>query len=92
MKEDEKAAVDLWEIIRDKHSRAPNASEKIVVKWLGWVVYFLSMSSKDRVDFAKNAFVVNQTMKRLKADLDEVKRARSNSPNVGGSGANCGVS
>lgn len=71
----------LWEIIRDKHSRTPNINEKLVIKWLGWLAYFLSLSREGRMKFAGNDDQVDRTIKQLTEDLDAIKRERDSSSN-----------
>lgn len=69
-----KEAQNLFNLIQEKHARAPNDSERIVIKWFGFLIYFLSMHKNQRVRFAENEAEINETIKQLTKDLHELKK------------------
>lgn len=70
---------ELLELVRIKHGKEPNRSEKIVLKWLGWIMYFLSMSTEERVLFAHDQHEIQATVKQFTKDLHELRRRATES-------------
>lgn len=68
---------ELFRMIKDKHLTSMNASERIIIKWLGWLTYFLSMSRKDRLDFCRDESQVAETTKQLTEDMHELRAQRT---------------
>lgn len=72
-------ADELLKLIGSKHEKEPNRSEKIILKWLGWIMYFLSMSTAERVLFAEDAHEIRETVKQFTKDLHELRRRATES-------------
>jgi hypothetical protein len=69
--------------VRRKYREAKEPADKLMVKWIGWLAVFLSMSNEDRVNFASNDEEVNRTKEVLTKELYGIRKeeVRSTSNN-----------
>lgn len=64
----------MIESIERKYRQAIEPADKLVVKWIGWLAVFLSLSRKERLDFARDDEQVKETLKKLMGELYEFGR------------------
>jgi hypothetical protein len=53
---------------------AASPYDKLAVKWLGWLAYFLMMDKEERVKFARNDEEVELTRQQLTKELYGLKK------------------
>lgn len=61
-------------IVKRKYSEATNRSDKLVVKWIGWLALFLSMDRDDRINMAANDGEITRTKQKLTEELNAIRR------------------
>jgi hypothetical protein len=85
-----KESKEVLVVVRRKYREAQRPTDKVIVKWLGWLAVFLSMDNEDRANFASNDEEVNRTKEALTKDIDGIKyqevRSTSNNRAIRNSG------
>lgn len=66
--------IELLEVVRRKYRQARKDSDKLVVKWIGWLAVFLSMDRLDRINIAGNEEEITRTKEKLTEELYGIRR------------------
>lgn len=77
---------EVLAIVKKKYSEATNGSDKLVVKWIGWLALFLSMDRDDRINMAMNEEEIARTKQKLTEELHAIRREaeRTTTTNLAG--------
>lgn len=65
---------EVLAMVKKKYSEATNGSDKLVVKWIGWLALFLSMDRDDRINMAMNDEEIARTKQKLTEELHAIRR------------------